>query len=159
MTYDANLSHPGRLAISSGWLMANAICHPNNLWCHLPSSGWLKSLTVHGQCSMSSGWHTITTSHQDDLAEVVSHLDELQLIHYVLQLTYAPTLKSSRWHSEIWVNHLVDLVQYDVPFIWHALLTEVIRVTYLQVTSHPDDLYPMQHVTRTTKICVKWTSL
>ena len=62
------VSHPDNIAIgniSSGWLMVNVLCHPDEIINLIPkSSGWLSYSQylirmTYDQCRMSSGWLTM----------------------------------------------------------------------------------------------------
>ena len=99
-------------------LMANAICHRNDTWSNPTlSSAWNDEIWAlshpNGQAPgsisfglplahavwhsndirwypKSYGWHIeIRVSHPDDLLKVISHLDELRQIHYLIQLAVA----------------------------------------------------------------------
>ena len=85
----SNLRHPDELTpdrISSEWLMVNAGYHPNVWRC----------------CPMSSGWHNIVWAQviRTSYFKVISHPDESWWIYYVIQMTWAPCLKSSGWDSD-----------------------------------------------------------
>ena len=110
---DATLSHRDDLAISSGWLVANAVCHPDNTPCHCMSSrwvawGWYLTRMTYGQCSISSGWHT-TPPYVIWMSwlGLISHPDDLRHFYYAIRMTYAPTLTSSWWDSrfKIFTTH------------------------------------------------------
>ena len=118
MKCDDTLSHPDDLAISSGWLVTNAVCHrvrirchaktygwlnyptnaechPVRIRCHAKSSGWLSYhiWMTYDQYSMSTGWHTIPpyVIRMTKLL-LVSHLDELWHIHHVIRLPKLPLI-------------------------------------------------------------------
>ena len=71
------LCHPDDLAgvdISSGWVTANSLCHPDDIPFHLMPSewvifGWLIVRTSYGNVIMSSEWGTLTiSSHPEEIA-------------------------------------------------------------------------------------------
>ena len=79
---------PGR--ISSGWLLTNAGCHPDDIANVIPkSSGCLSyyqyfSRMTYGRCIMSSGWHTLPfLSHPDEIASlclpIIGHVRGIEL--------------------------------------------------------------------------------
>ena len=63
-----SLSHPDDSAIgsiSSGWLMANLLCHPDDIWISQKSSGWHNVIwsqvirMTYSQCLDDLRWHTL----------------------------------------------------------------------------------------------------
>ena len=84
-------SHPDKLApgyISSGWLVADVLCHPDEIINLISkSSGWLSYSQylirmIYGHCKMSSGW--------------------LAILAYIIRMRYRHLIpKSSGWLKAI----------------------------------------------------------
>ena len=93
----------------SAWLMTNVtrtayyatLCHSDDIT-KSETSGSLRCYRniiqkPYGYCAMWSGWHAIPPNRQ---YRKRYHPNELQQMHYVTRMTYAPTLKSPGWESK-----------------------------------------------------------
>ena len=97
------LCHPDDLAgvgISSGWVTANPLCHPDDKLFHLMSSGWLNwgwylIRMIYGNVIMSSGWDTLT---------FLSHLDEIANFDFP---QHAVALQRLRIHEHSLLNAIL----------------------------------------------------
>ena len=145
-------SHPDELApgrISSGWLMANAVCDPVDLrYYPTMSSGWDTDLIpksfrwlscwqylirmTYGQCRMSSGWLTM-----------LPYVTRMTLRHlnptssgwvsswsYLIRMTFGQCMMSSRWRSWCWYFIRMSYGKFILSSRWHTLPR----------LSHPDDI-------------------
>ena len=138
----------GSCCISSGWLMNNTGCLPDDLWCWPMSSGWDNYIDpyVIRMTSLSA----------------VSHLDDLWSMHYVIRMTYLALVCHPDGLRQM---HYVIRMTYSSIFCLPDDLTEVwnlIRMSYgnvimssrwdtLPFSSHPDEIanfdFPQHAVT------------
>ena len=89
-----SVSHPddlSTLSISSRWIMDIAGCQPDDLAIGTISSGWLMTNALCHPDDIrsfpkSSGWHNISWAlcHSNEIALVVSHLDDLWPMYDVI---------------------------------------------------------------------------
>ena len=118
MKESCSLSRPDDFAvgsITSGWLMANGLSHPDDLWCNPKSPGWhneiwtlshpddlaiysispgwlIDTAVCHPEnlqcCPMSSGWHNVIWAISHSVILVVSHRADLWTPQYVIRMTF-----------------------------------------------------------------------
>ena len=108
------LCHPDDLpgvGISSGWVTANSLCHPDDMLFHFMSSGWLNwgwflIRMSYGTVTMSSGWDTLPfLSHPDEIAN-------FDFPHHVVALQ---RFRRSNWRTvdearvrRFWTAYIVE---------------------------------------------------
>ena len=161
---DATLSHPDDLAVSSGWLMANAACHLDETPCHRMSSGWVGwgwylIRMTYGQCSVSSGWDTMPPYViRMSWLGLIAHMDDLWPMQYVIWMRHHATVChpdklagvdiSYGWLMANAVCHLDETSCHRMSSGWVCWGWYPIRMTYGQcsVSSGWDTMPP--YVTR-----------
>ena len=128
MTYEGDRSHPDDLCdlisddISSGSLMTNTVCHPDDLRCYLMplrwfSSGWYLILMTYGQCRMSSDglwcYHKLS-GWQRNLNPMSS--GRLSSWRYLIRMTHGIMQYLIRMTYDASLSHLDDKTTFDWVF-------------------------------------------
>ena len=173
MKESCSLSRPDDLAIgsiSSGWLMANVLCHSDDV----------------RSFPKSSGWHNVswTLCHPDEITNLIPKSSEwLSYSQYLIRMTYGHCGVSSGWLTilayVIWMIQLIWSLSHPddlaIPVShpdgswtlqmssgWLTISANVIRMRWLiwsqsnpnglaiASVSHPDDLWTLQDVIRMT---------
>ena len=123
--------HPNDLAIGciwSGWLMANVLCHPDDIRSFRKSSWWhnlIHTLSHPNELApdrIASRWLMVSVwCHRTGLNVALCHPDEITYLipkssgwlgywQYFIRRTYGHCRMSSRWHNLIWtLSHPDDL--------------------------------------------------
>ena len=165
MTYDVALCHPDELtkiwflshpaipSISSGWLIvdalchpddlpgvgissgrvtANSLCHPDDTLFHFMSSGWLNGgwfliRMSYFNVIMSSGWDTLP---------FVSHPDEIANFDFP---QHAVALQRFRSLATV-LSHYGNQCTGKVVFLYRRSLNRVISITRFQFEYHMNSI-------------------
>ena len=122
--------------ISSGWVTANSLCHPDDILFHFMSSGWLNWCWFliqmsYGNVIISSGWDTLPfLSHPDEIAnfDFPHHAVALQrfrmihcwavgnnvMINHVITRLDCTYLTMVTYSSPHWNENIVILTQFSI---------------------------------------------
>ena len=122
MTYETSLSHPDELAIgsiSSGWLMPNVLCHPDDITefrvSHPDDFWWMQDVI-----RMT---YDVVLCHPDDIRNFTKSSGWVSYWQYLIRMTYAQCIMSSGWHNVFWTLKSSGWVSY---------CQYLIRMTYVR---------------------------
>ena len=108
----SSLSHPDDLAIpmSSGWLIVDALCHPDDL----PGVG------------ISSGWVTANSlCHPDDILFHFMSSEWHNWGWFLIRMSYGNVIMSSGWDTLPFLSHPDEIANFDFPH--HAVALQRFR--------------------------------